>query len=669
MVLAPPPPTVAVMLLMDSSRNAEPLPRNMEHPHPKQATVSIALLKPFPSLASTATLPPLAPTPTPPVCSLDVLFIDHLVCSPVYHSSRNSERRRIQVVLPYGATATGGIAGGNRGGGGGGGMDCLDSPVTTALEAQHNDTRRIKQGRDLRRERQAFLSQLTQERNDRFSLEAWAASSIQALFRGFLARPRPPRPRPRQALTPAESNRRLVADLQAILARAGLPTIPGLGPDGRKALEGSDWGRGRGVATRAAGGPAGRVGGGLRRSRSRKQRLFEDDMGTRITKVVRGFLDRKRAGRYRRAWDEERRWAGASRIQHAWRSHRKRMGWHELESGIMGRAAAKIQARWRGMACRMALSRRSKENALWRRKTVSAITIQATVRRRLAVARIRPKLTLWAARKEREARAATEAARPRRRRNRGGPATGAGRASLTEDGESGGGTLTTQGRGKGTVAGAGVGAKATPARGGSPARSADTTNSARSVAAEKGVVGEGSAAGALRTQTQPRALKMQAGAKTAASGSNRDTAQGEVRDWERGSQEAEDVCEVVNDDGIASVSTATTANGSASTHLSKHSTNEEKIVKGGDGVRFAAEVEDCPAEIKRRASQAVSLHFVQDSILAAVVNTRTAPRLGSASALDVSDNLTDIESSAVTAVAPQAGPRHDLLHALPPFVE
>lgn len=217
-------------------------------------------------------------------------------------------------------------------------MGLMDSPNATALEARLNEARRVKRGRDLRKERRLFLSRLAQEREERVLLEAWAASRIQALLRGFLARPRAPRARPRQKLTPAESNRRLVADLQSILASAGLPTIPGVGPDGRKAPEGSAWGQGqgrrssKGIAGGSGGGAGG--GGGLRRSRSRRQRTFEDQMSTRITRVVRGFLERRRFGRRWAVWDARRRWASAVRLQNAWREYRKRMGWRELESEV-----------------------------------------------------------------------------------------------------------------------------------------------------------------------------------------------------------------------------------------------------------------------------------------------------------------------------------------------
>ncbi|CAM9394532.1 unnamed protein product [Ectocarpus sp. 6 AP-2014] len=375
--------------------------------------------------------------------TVDVMSVSNTTRPVVVSSSRNSERRRIQVVLPYGvgSGAAGGAVGNGRGQRGGGAsgragatgtmMSLLDPPNPTALEARLNENRRLKRGRDLRRERHAFLSRLTQEREERVLLEAWAASTIQALFRGFLARPRPPRPRPRKELTPAESNRRLVADLQAILARAGLPTIPGLGPDGRKASEGTAWGQGRGATSGhgGGGGTAGAGGRGLKRSRSRRQRAFEDEMSTRITRVVRGFLERRRFGRRWAVWDRKRRWSSASRIQNCWRAYRKRMGWRELESEascpfcratVMDRAAAKIQARWRGVACRMGLARKATDDALGKRRMVSAVTIQAAARRRAAIVRYGSKLTLGAARREREARSAAEAARPRRRWNRGG---------------------------------------------------------------------------------------------------------------------------------------------------------------------------------------------------------------------------------------------------------
>lgn len=54
---------------------------------------------------------------------------------------------------------------------------------------------------------------------------------------------------------------------------------------------------------------------------------------------------------------------------------------------VMDRAADKIQARWRGVACRMGLARKATDDALGKRRTVSAVTIQAAARRRAAIGR------------------------------------------------------------------------------------------------------------------------------------------------------------------------------------------------------------------------------------------------------------------------------------------
>lgn len=561
-------------------------------------------------------------------------------------------------MLPYGVDATNNLGGGKRGAGG---MDLFDSPVTTALEAQLNEARRVKRGRDLRRERHTFLSRLTQEREERVLLETWAASKVQALFRGFLVRPRPPRPRPRRVLTPAESNRRLVADLQAILAHAGLSTIPGLGLDGRKTLEGSDWGRGRALPLRgeAMRGPGV---GRLRRSRSRKHRAFEDEMGTRITKVVRGYLGRKRFERRWAAWNEERRRAGALRIQRAWRGYRKRKGWHELESGVTDQAAAKIQARWRGMACRMELARRGKEDALWKRKTVSAITIQAAARRRFAVARYGPGLTLGAARRQREARAAAEAARPRRRWNRGGPTAATGpagpgvgntaaamggagfqvegssprqpgehaRVAGTEDRVGGVGGA----RGKGAAA-----AKALPRRraGSTPVR--PMADSAAVVGKDDGAITSIGSAGVFRgRKATPTAATTEVADVPSSTPSKKQEyeRQEPAHGWEHGSRKAETT-------GVAGASgtNSSTATSSTSDHNeaagSSNAPEEEdgrgetgSGREGGGGVRFAPEVDQSRSEIARRASKAASLVFVQDSIHAAVVNARRFSVLESA---------------------------------------
>eukprot|EP00903_Cladosiphon_okamuranus_P010425 g9861.t1 len=586
--------------------------------------------------------------------NVDVMSVSNTTRPVVVSSSRNSERRRIQVVLPYGVgsgSSAGGAAasgGKHRGFGGGahrrawaaaapapaaGGatmMGLLDSPNATPLEAQLNEARRVKRGRDLRRERRLFLSRLTHEREERVHLEAWASTRIQALFRGFLARPRPPRPNPQQRLTPAESNRRLVADLQEILARAGLPTIPGLGPDGRKTSGGPSWdiGRGGGGGTAGAGTGAGAGGGdnggrgGLRRSRSRRQRLFEDEMSTRITRVVRGFLERRRFGRRWAVWNRKRRWSGASRIQHAWRAYRKRMGWRELESEVMGRAATRIQACWRGMACRMALARRATEDALGKRRAVSAVTIQTAARRRAAIAKHGSSLTLGTERRKREARAAAEAARPRRRWNRGGPSAGSGSAAATAAAPPPAGTG--MGAGVGCGGGGGIGADKADAASSACVASASGNASAGSsqVASSSGkklgkgdnVVGEEPAHGWEQGPPNPTA---EAGGKQEGGGGG-----GDGGDRKKDGGDAE-------------------RGGPSESGVGDEGRGDESLHGGA-----------LPGVKKKRASQQATLRFVRESVHAAVVNagaivSSTGGEAGVGVHLATPDVLGDLDSTGV----------------------
>lgn len=265
------------------------------------------------------------------------------------------------------------------------GRGAFGSQGATALESRLNEARRARHGRILQRERQVFLERLALERQERVVLEAWAVSRIQAIMRGYLARPRPPRLRPRKLLTPAEANRELVAELQAILSGAGLPTIPGMGLGGEK-FRGRD---GSKVGRSHVGKGQGRA-----RPRSRKRRGLEHEMARRITTAALGFLGRREAGLRRAERDTQRLRSAVGRIELAWVLYRRRVEWRDFELGIMNGAAVRIQARWRGLACRMALAIEKRRRALFRRQTVSAITIQAAVRRRLAMSRYRTDLSL-----------------------------------------------------------------------------------------------------------------------------------------------------------------------------------------------------------------------------------------------------------------------------------
>ena len=492
-----------------------------------------------------------------------------------------------------------------------------------------------------------------------------------------------------------------MADLQAILARAGLPTIPGLGPDGRKAIEGSEWGQGRGVTTRrggagttqgvgSGGGTSGRAGGrggtrGVRRSRSRKFRAFEDEMGTRITKVVRGFLERRRYEIRWAVWDEERRRAGASLIQRTFRSYRKRMGWHLLESGVMDRAATKVQARWRGMSCRMALTRRREENALWNRRNVSAITIQTAARRRCMVARYGPRLSLRIARRKREAHAAAEARRPRRRWNRRGAPGASGdadpRASMAGPGASrrlsisvlaSGATGFQPGR-KGprrsvwapvgdvgvqdSVSGhaaaarevlrkkeGGVKTEMPQARGG-VGPSHPTVDLAASRDARKDYrsgVGVSGTNSSITSGLLPGMEKRQSKEPAAAAAiplsaplKQEHTGKGEKRGSRGGSTSNINNNDNNNNSHAEVTATATNNATATATATSSHSKPPNATTGSGaearlEGVRFAAETGNSPSEIGRLASERVSLLFVEESVQAAVL--RSAARGTSAAA-------------------------------------
>ncbi|CAM9255056.1 unnamed protein product, partial [Discosporangium mesarthrocarpum] len=206
-------------------------------------------------------------------------------------------------------------------------------------------TMRAKRNRGLRRERQEFMARLSRERESRVVLENWAASRIQAAFRGFIVRPRPPRQCYHQPVSPEEMNRRLVADIQAILTEAGLPTIPGVGPDGRRLTSLS--------------GRAGTM--GITRPRSRKQRMLLHQKATQISRIVRGFLERRRGKHRWKEWKHKKQCSAAKMITRAWKGYHKRKGWYDMEIGLRREAAAKIQARYRGMASRLALARAKKQ--------------------------------------------------------------------------------------------------------------------------------------------------------------------------------------------------------------------------------------------------------------------------------------------------------------------
>ncbi|CAM9727536.1 unnamed protein product, partial [Choristocarpus tenellus] len=277
--------------------------------------------------------------------SVDVMAVTNTT-RPV---TASSERRRTQVLLPHGCNTS---------------TNHAEAPTTTALAVKQTAAMRAKINKGMKRERQEFMQRLSHEREHRVHLESWAASRIQAIFRGYLVRPRPPRQRGRHHVSPEESNRLLLVDIQAILVGAGLPTIPGMSLDGRylRSSNGGGWSR------------------ATLRPRSRKQRVMQHEQATQITRVVRGFLERRRVGYRWREWERTRQWEAAQLIQHAWRGYWKRKGWYDLESGLRDDAACMIQTRFRGMSCRMAIAIKKKNCFALKRKTEAATSIQAVVR-------------------------------------------------------------------------------------------------------------------------------------------------------------------------------------------------------------------------------------------------------------------------------------------------
>ncbi|DAZ94869.1 TPA: hypothetical protein N0F65_008171 [Lagenidium giganteum] len=82
---------------------------------------------------------------------------------------------------------------------------------------------------ELRKERDAFMKQLHKERMDKFQLETWAATKIQAVYRGFHARPRVISYKTRQRFNTIGSIRLDLTGMQETLEqasprRAGSPT-------------------------------------------------------------------------------------------------------------------------------------------------------------------------------------------------------------------------------------------------------------------------------------------------------------------------------------------------------------------------------------------------------------------------------------------------------------
>lgn len=256
----------------------------------------------------------------------------------------------------------------------------------------------------------------------------------------------------------------------------------------------------------------------------------------------------------------------------------------------------------------MALGRRATKDALGKRRAVSAVTIQTAARRRAAIAKHGPRLTLGAARRKREARAAAEAARPRRRWNRGGTASGPGSA-----------TATPPPTGTGTGAGAGAGAGGGSGGGNGAAKGAAATSSQRVASRNSG------GPAALSPSSPPPPVG-------SSSSSRKKLEKGDIVDkepahaWEQGPPNPATEAGGKSEGGGGGAG-AGDSNGSAPNSGAPRTDdgNGQRSSSPGetvaaDGGRGDESVHGGPLPAaKKRASQEASLHFVRESIDAAVV--------------------------------------------------
>eukprot|EP00611_Tribonema_gayanum_P024277 TRINITY_DN5320_c0_g1_i1.p1 TRINITY_DN5320_c0_g1~~TRINITY_DN5320_c0_g1_i1.p1 ORF type:complete len:503 (+),score=52.59 TRINITY_DN5320_c0_g1_i1:29-1537(+) len=284
----------------------------------------------------------------------------------------------------------------------------------TALSIKSEAATRARRNKQLLLEHQAFMDRLARSRQERVETETWAATRIQAQVRGHLARPTrrtscqylPPSPyaygecststptshlkcRPEMGVErgsciphthtqmrgeEAERDRRMVAELQKILLRAGLPPVPGIDSDGRPL--------GSSLIERIK-----------RRKRVRRLRAMDNAAATTVQCMVRGKLSRRRVQRARSAKALTQRHAAAKRIQRAWHAYEKRGTWWQGAARQKHDAASAIQAVWRGTAARLHLKQRKRDNMVWQRRCRAAMLLQAfargfVARRQVATARV-----------------------------------------------------------------------------------------------------------------------------------------------------------------------------------------------------------------------------------------------------------------------------------------
>ncbi|CAM9629336.1 unnamed protein product [Chrysoparadoxa australica] len=243
----------------------------------------------------------------------------------------------------------------------------------TALTKQRELQSRAKKSRDMHREQSGFIARLTKEREERIELERWGATRIQSVFRGYLVRPRPLRPRARITMAGQEGNRKLVAEIQSILSKAGLPLIPGTGLDGNP--EGSEAARLAYLTKRW--------------QKSRRFRAICTHAATKVQAIARGHSGRLRAQERQEEVLLARQHLGARKFQQAWCNYSYRKTWWDRAAGLKDEAAGKIQPIWRGVATRQHLAERRREERAMHRRDVACTIIGRRIRVRLARVKVK----------------------------------------------------------------------------------------------------------------------------------------------------------------------------------------------------------------------------------------------------------------------------------------
>ncbi|KAE8908967.1 hypothetical protein PF005_g8087 [Phytophthora fragariae] len=193
--------------------------------------------------------------------------------------------------------------------------------------------------RELLLERDAFMAQLAREREEKAQLECWAATRIQACYRGFTSRPRAvayARRRNKLALRSVSCIRLDLVEMQERLRlRGNLPEEGGTGGKEMPML----WRQG--VKDRA------------RRKRDVKNRHEERQMAaTRIQSCVRRFLAKIAYGHIVARARDERYLLAIVKIQSAFRGYSLRAWIQRLVPKLQYNAAVQIQALVRGSQAR-----------------------------------------------------------------------------------------------------------------------------------------------------------------------------------------------------------------------------------------------------------------------------------------------------------------------------